>query len=442
VPMLAKGSEVSEDGKQIDIMLREGVMFHDGSELTSEDVVASLERWGEYGVRGPVLFEHVDDVMATGDYEVRITLEEPFGPWKSLLAFINGGPVIYPAEVVEEAGKEPIDPDQYIGTGPYKFVEHISGRYYRIERFEDYSNLPGKPDGYAGNRNAYFDEIRFIPVDEPGTRVSGVKGDDYDYAINMPGDLYNQLQRDEKVETIVNQGPKFGELFFNSRKGIMTNQKLRQAVQAVFDLEPSMRAAHGAEALWELNGSIMPRNTRWYSEAGVENYNQDDIEKAQRLMEEAGYDGEPIRFMTTTSYMEMYNHCIVLVTQMRKAGFNVDFQVYDWATVSSRRTNPDVWDLFFTWHGFVPDPVLYTFMSPTYPGWWDTPEKQELMTEFTRSVDPEEREEIWSQIQELLYEQVPIVKMGDAYKYNIVDPDLKGLEDTSLIWPKFWGLWK
>jgi peptide/nickel transport system substrate-binding protein len=81
-------------------------------------------------------------------------------------------------------------------------------------------------------------------------------------------------------------------------------------------------------------------------------------------------------------------------------------------------------------------------MSPTYPGWWDTAEKQELMTEFTRSVDPEEREEIWSQIQELLYEQVPIVKMGDAYKYNIVDPDLKGLENTSLIWPKFWGLWK
>ncbi|MBS3766373.1 ABC transporter substrate-binding protein [Candidatus Bipolaricaulota bacterium] len=442
VPLLAKSSEVSNNGQQIDIQLREGVMFHNGKELTSEDVVASLKRWGEYGVRGPVLFEHVEEVVSLGDYEVRMTLTEPFAPWKSLLAFINGGPVIYPAEVASEAGEEPIDTEDYIGTGPYKFVEHVSGRHYLVERFEDYSNLPGEPDGYAGNRKAYFDEIRFVPVDEPGTRVSGIKGNDYDYAINMPGDLYNQLDRDKQVRTLVNQGPKFGELFFNSRKGIMTNQKLRQAAQAAFDLEPSMRAAHGAEALWDLNGSIMPPNTVWYTEAGTENYNQGDIEKAQRLMEEAGYDGEPIRLMTTTSYMEMYNHCIVLATQLRKAGFNVDLQVYDWATVTSRRTDPDAWDLFFTWHGFVPDPVLYTFMSPTYPGWWDTPEKEELVAELTRTVDPEERQEIWSQLQELLYEQVPIVKQGDAYTYNIASPDIEGLEDTSLIWPKFWGIWK
>lgn len=142
VPLLASGETVSEDGKTIVISLRKGVQFHNGQAMTSADVLASLQRWGEFGSRGSLIFDHVESVEATGDFEITLKLKEPFGPWKNLMAFINGGPAIYPASVLEGATKEPISPENYIGTGPYKFNAWEANRYVELVRFDDYASLP------------------------------------------------------------------------------------------------------------------------------------------------------------------------------------------------------------------------------------------------------------------------------------------------------------
>ena len=123
VPLLAESDRLEDDGRTIVITLRKDVTFHNGTDMTSADVVASLKRWGEFGSRGSLLFSNVESIEATGDHEVTLRLSQPFGPWKNLLAFINGGPAIYPASVMEGAGKEPIAPENYIGTGPYRFGE-------------------------------------------------------------------------------------------------------------------------------------------------------------------------------------------------------------------------------------------------------------------------------------------------------------------------------
>ncbi|MDE0211440.1 MAG: ABC transporter substrate-binding protein, partial [Boseongicola sp.] len=83
VGLLALGETVSDDGKAITITLREDVKFHNGQDMTSADVVASLNRWGEFGSRGGLLFANVESVTAAGDHEVTIRLAQPFGPWKN-----------------------------------------------------------------------------------------------------------------------------------------------------------------------------------------------------------------------------------------------------------------------------------------------------------------------------------------------------------------------
>ncbi|MCJ7824394.1 MAG: ABC transporter substrate-binding protein, partial [Anaerolineales bacterium] len=88
VPMLAENYEVKDGGKLIVIGLRQNVPFHNGKEMTSADVVASLIRWGKFGVRGPVLFKHVEKVEADGKYGVKIYFKQPFAPWKNFLAYI------------------------------------------------------------------------------------------------------------------------------------------------------------------------------------------------------------------------------------------------------------------------------------------------------------------------------------------------------------------
>ena len=61
------------------------------------------------------------------------------------------------------------------------------------------------------------------------------------------------------------------------------------------------------------------------------------------------------------------------------------------------------------------------------PGWWKTPEKAKLMAAFTGTADPAAREKAWAEMQALFYEQVPAIKVGDAYSYDIASQKLKGM---------------
>lgn len=443
VNLLASGDSLSDDGKTITITLREDVKFHDGQAMTSADVAASLKRWGEFGSRGSLLFDNVDSVEATGDHEITITLSQPFGPWKNLMAFINGGPAIHPASIMETAGKEPIAPEDYIGTGPYKFVEWLPNRHIELERFDGYVSPAGDADGYGGARKAEFDTLRFMPVPDVGTRVAGLQAGDYDYAESIPGDLYADLEADSNVNTILNGGPIFGLVFMNSKEGpLKENFELRRAIQTALNKTPALQVAIGPEGLWRANGSFLPEGNVWHTDAGTESFSQGDAEAAQSMAKAAGYTGEPIKFMVSTNYPFHYDTAIVYTKQLAQAGFNVDLQVYDWATLIEKRAQPDQWDLFFTHHGFVPDPILISVMNDNYPGWWTTDEKTELKSKFTATSDPAERQAIWSDIQALIYEQVPTMKTGDIYTYNIASPELAGIGDATLIWPHFWNVSK
>ena len=441
VGLLAAGEKLEDDGKTIIISLRKGVTFHNGQEMTAEDVLASLNRWGEHGSRGGLLYANVTSIEASGDHEITIKLKAPFGPWKNLLAFINGGPAIYPASVAAAAGKEPIAPEDYIGTGPYKFNEWKANRHVELVRHDGYASLEAAPDGYAGARTAHFDKIRFIPVPDVGTRVSGLKAGDYDYAESIPGDLFADLDADPNVKTILNGGPIFGLIFMNSKEGpLKENFALRRAIQAALDKVPALQVSIGPEKLWRANGSFLPEGNVWYSDAGADNFSRGDTDGAKEMAAKAGYQGEPIKFMVSTNYAFHYDQAVVFTKQLAQAGFNIDLQVYDWATLIKKRAQPDQWDLFFTHHGFVPDPILISVMNDNYPGWWATAEKAGLKAKFTGTADEAERQKIWSQIQTAIYEQVPTMKTGDVYTYNIASPKLSGLASSTLIWPHFWNV--
>ena len=248
-PLLASGEEVAEDGSTITIHLRDDVVFHDGQPMTSEDVVASLKRWGEHGSRGKLLFANISDVAASGSHAVTLSFTSPFGPWKNLMAFINGGPAIYPARIAAGAGSDPIDVADYVGTGPYMFSEWRPNRYVELVRFDDYRSPPGDASGYAGQKVAHFDTLHFIPVPDPGTRVNGVRAGDYDYAESMPSDLIDELDMDSETSVVLNGGPIFGLVFMNSRAGpLMENFTLRQAIQAALNKEDALRVSIGRQS--------------------------------------------------------------------------------------------------------------------------------------------------------------------------------------------------
>jgi peptide/nickel transport system substrate-binding protein len=185
------------------------------------------------------------------------------------------------------------------------------------------------------------------------------------------------------------------------------------------------------------------KQTPWHSLAGEEYYNVNDPELAKQKLQEAGYDGTPLRFMATQEYTFMYGAAIVAKQQLEAVGITVDFQVTDWATVLENRAKKDAWEMFVTSHGFVPDPtqISYVGQMNVYPGWWSSESSLELAAQLAAESDFDTRKGIFDQIQTAAYTEIPAVKVGDASTVSFRSDKLGGWDGQFERGPKFWNFW-
>ena len=170
------------------------------------------------------------------------------------------------------------------------------------------------------------------------------------------------------------------------------------------------------------------------ADVALELYDQDDLEKAQRLfnefVEETGWDpSTQIIILGNTSYQEMRDISIVNKTVTESVGFNVDLQQPDWATAVTFRQDPEYW-------GHVPHQLLRacraTTRSPTGTstpktyGWHDNLEIEELKSQYSRTSDPAEQRRISDAVQKSYYENVTHMIPGNITGYNIINANVRG----------------
>ena len=434
-PLLADGlPTVSPDGLRYAVKLRPGVVFHDGSPMTAEDAVASLQRWLKLSPRGKQAAPSVAEVAAEGPLALRIVLSRPYAPLLALLAMNNGAAAVLP-KAVATAATPMGDP---VGTGPYRFVEHKPDQYIRLARFDRYASPAGTPDGYAGERKALVGEIRFVPVPNPTTRVDGILSGQYLFADSLPSEMLPRLKGQAGVEPITVKPFGFPLMIFNGKAGPMANPLVRRAAQAALSCSDMLAAGFGDPAFFDAEGSIYPEATPFHDAASVTAYNIADPAKAGDLLKQAGYARQPIRIMTSQQYDFLYKMSLVAQQNLQDAGFEVDLQVLDWATLLSRRGDEKGWDAFFTYHTFVPEPSLITVLNPGYPGWWDTPAKHAALDAFNAETDPARRVADWKAIQALFYAEAPAVKVGDFYNLAARSRRVSGY--SAVPWPFFWNV--
>ena len=133
-------------------------------------------------------------------------------------------------------------------------------------------------------------------------------------------------------------------------------------------------------------------------------------------MKEGGYDGTPIRWMSTKEYFYNYNAGVVFKQQLEAVGFKVDLQVMDWATLVKRRSDSKEYDIFVTAHESYVHPVLQPFMGDIWPGWWTLPARRTRSRR--RSWPRPTRRSRWryiKELQRLFYTDVPGVKYGEYF---------------------------
>ena len=436
VPLLAASHEVSADGLLNTVALREAVPFHNGETLAAADVIASIPRWGSLSGLGESLLEATDEIVEIDPLTIEFKMKQPFGTFAMSLARQLQGCAIYPKSVLDRSDTSSLA--EYVGTGPYRFVEWQPDVHIRVERFDAYSSPDGEPDGYAGSKAQYFDAIEFIPVRNEASRIAGILAGDYHYLEAASPDQISTLEGNTNIAVDTLPADSWLNVVLNLRSPVLDDLRVRRAIQLALDHAEIMQAAFG-EGFYELTPELIPGAPTWYSDAGAEYFNVNDPEESRRLLNDAGYDGTPLRMMTTREIQQEYNGTLVMKQQLESVGFTVDLQVYDGATLSDRRNDDSAWEMYTAWASFRPDPVMRN-LTASAPGWWEDTEKDQLLAELQTESNYDKRFAIWEQVQYRFYEDVPRLKIGNSLRILVRSASLHGIGPT-LMQPEFSNAW-
>ena len=433
VPMLAETlPTVSSDALVYTIPLRHAVRFHNGKEMTSDDVLASLDRWMKMAPRGKAVAKEVKSVEAKGPYTVVITLNRPYAPLVAHLALSNG----FAAIMAKESIAEPLT--QFIGTGPYMFKERKPDQYVQLVRFDGYSARSEPASGYGGKREAILDELRFVPVPNANTRVEGILAGQYQFADVLPVEAYARVSRAANVKAVLTAPFGFPYIVLNTKQGPLSNVTLRQSVQAALNDADMMAAAFGEPNFYDTEPNHYAKNTPFYSTAGTQNYGKGDAKKAASLAATAKYDGTPIKVLTSQQYDFHYRMALVMAENLKAAGYKVDMQVVDWSTLIQRRNDPALWDIYITHSAVLPEPTLTPpQLGDGAPGWWSSPAKEAALAAFNAEADPKKRAALWGNVQNVVFTEVPYIRVGGFNNLTARSAKLDGY--VPMPWPFFWN---
>ena len=416
------------DEQTLEVTLRQGVMFHNGTEMTADDVVFTFERIiNENGIEYPEahtsprkgLIAPLESIEKTGDYAVTMHFSGPWPPAMQLLVHQQ----IVPKAYIEEVGTEGFV-EHPIGTGPFMFVSAQPGYEEVImERFDDYYG--GSPE-LPPVGPACAETIVFSVNPEASTRVSALLAGEVDIITAVPQDLVPTLEANPNVQVATAAGtqPKWVEL--NVNQPPFDDVLVRQALNYAVDKELIIEQIYGGRAV-ALPGALSPYNN--FANESLTPYPYDP-DMALDLLSQAGWedsngdgmlekDGQPFAFTIDT--LEEWRSLGEAVADMFRAiGIDANVRFWEYSVIQpqllagERMAYLDDWgDSAFDpvghfeakWHGFVADTP---FGRGNFSG-YDNARVNELIEIGETTGDEATRHEIYDEAQQIVYDEAPAV---------------------------------
>jgi peptide/nickel transport system substrate-binding protein len=455
-PQMVGKYEISPDRLSYSFTLRDGLRFHDGSPVTTRDVIASLKRWGAKDGVGQRLMGFVTEMKAVDDKTFTLTLREPYGMVLESLG--KSGSSI--AAIMREKDAQ-TDPQQQvkesIGSGPFVFArdQWVPGSKAVYLRNKDYIPRSEPPSSFAGGKIPGVDRIELIWMPDPQTAMSALINGEIDFWENPNIDFLPLLEKAKGVKLL-----KTGKI--DSTQGMIRlnhlhppfdNIKARQAMYSLINQEDFLRAIVGDPKYYRVCHGLLTCGGPYESAAGTQWMKEYNPKKALQLLKEAGYKGEPITVLAATDHNTITPATQVLIEAMRQAGINVDVQSMDWGSVVTRRAskNPPSqggWNIFVTTSGGIGsgNPVLHTWIGAACDkglfGWPCDPEIEKLRNAFGMASTEEERRKIASNLQARAMDDVVFLPFGQwdsplAYRADRI----QGIVPNTGL-PVLWGITK
>ena len=420
-PNLAESWTVSPDGMTYTLKIRQGVKFHDGSVMTVEDVVFSLDR-----IRDPKLASYVawmlakvKDVTAPDATTVVITLSEPDALFEYALA-ATAAHVVNKKFVLASGDKYGKPEVGSIGTGPFKFVEWKSGDHQTLARFDDYWD--------KANGGPYLDQITIKIIPEPTTRVAGLQTGEIDFIVNnIPSDQYATVKAIKDVNLTFTQSY-YGEwMTFNTKKAPFDNVKVRQALNYAFDKKAVRELFYGADAAPTKSTLVNPSLWTFSKDAWQTAWDQlpaydFDLAKAKQLLDESGVadklNGMEIAYYDSTPSIK--GAAESFIDSMSKLGITIKARKTTYQENVALQFGPhnDYDILVGSWGSDFPDPsgnLRPNFASANIAAGganssaYENKQVDELLAKQNTLVDPAERAKLLIQAQKIIADDSVVI---------------------------------
>ena len=446
--------KVSDDKLTYTFTLRDGLKWHDGTPVTAEDCVASLQRWGKRDGMGQKLMDFTASLEATDAKTITLKLKEPYGLVLDSLGKPSSlVPFMMPKRLAETPGDKPI-PEQ-IGSGPFKFVqgEFQPGVKAVYEKNKDYVPRKEPANWTSGGKVVKVDRVEWITMPDAQTAVNALQSGDIDFMENLPYELLPILEANKDITIEVSN--KFGFQTLGRMNFLyppFDNVKVRRAAFLAMNQKDVLDALVGNPKYQKICGAIFVCGTPLETDVGAETLTKGSgMAEAKKLLAESGYDGTPVVVMAPGDVVTLKAQPVVAAQLLREAGFKVDLQATDWQTVVTRRASQKPpkeggWSMFFTnWAApDVANPVVNVSVGGRgknggWFGWAEDAKIEELRDKFARASSPDEQKKIAADLQKLAYEQVIYIPLGQYLAPSGWRKSLSGVLDGPAT-PVFWNV--
>ncbi|MCF3942321.1 glutathione ABC transporter substrate-binding protein [Oceanobacillus alkalisoli] len=421
-PGLAESWE-AVDETTWEFKLQEGVTFHDGAEFNAEAVKANFDRLVDEDIASPraFLFEAVESVEVVDDYTLRINLEYPYAPLLSNLA--HSGTAIMSPDVIEEDYaqlEDGGDVDAYInqnpaGTGPFKFDSWTPGESVVLTRNDDY-----------WGETAKLDSATFKVVTEQSARIAELETGVSHVVDAIGPNNISRVEGADGVSVLQEPSVSLSYIGFNVQKEPFDDVRVRQAISMAINKQEIIDGVYngiGIEAVGPLAPPVFG-----YDEnvSGISH----DLEGAKELLAEAGYEDGFSTTIWTNDSEERVDTAIAVQAQLKEIGIDVKIEELEWGAYLERTANGEH-DMFILGWSVVTSDADYG-MYPLFhssnvgePGNRSFLEDEELdgvLDDARRATEPEDRQALYSEAQEMLVELAPMLYIHHQdYLFGVSD---------------------
>lgn len=440
---LAKEIKTSEDGLAITFVLRDGVKFHNGKELTSEDVKYTLDTlFNSKGYKAQAFYDsvvvekpeakkpaapanansaapteapetkqvpHITGIETPDAKTIVIKIARP-SLKTTLLSNLVTIPII-PKDSAEQQKDKPL------GSGPFKFVSLDSGQnIVEMEANADYWDGPPK-----------IKKLRLKTITDANSLQAELQTGGVDIAPNpnnISADTIKSLSESPNLQVVQSEGSNIQYLILNVKTPVLDDVKIRKAIAYSIDREKIVRDLLLGQA--KVVSSVLPTQSWAYTPGTQYNY---DPAKAKQLLAEAGYKGEPIVFKFGAGNLAVSQYAQILQSSMNDVGLNIRIETMDVNVLRKKLAQGDFELYTGVWIGGNQDPIFFRelFTTAKIPGptasccnrgRYSNPEVDQAVTAAIDSTDKEAAKVLYQKAWNLVSDDVPLLPLW--YPANLV----------------------